>query len=353
MRSLDPSGERISIEIRQIIETLLADKSEGLALFTRMLDEFDAFIARELRSADAAVARAVSAVEHAENHTLLYARTAGMLGDALSAFRLDTVFHDFLVNAWSHAVERASRSSAERGQRYRELVPDLVWSIAPKVSPSERKELLHMIPGMLATLREGMAESGLEREQQVAFLGWLADRHKLALSAVHVPAPVPPLDMLRDTFSPFVNLAENAQRSAQPGAFDRDHLTEAIIELDIELDLIDQVLAQESDDASTVPDEPDSALQSRLKQGVMVEVNLNGKLANARLNWISTSAATLVLTLDGQDKPSVISVKLFRRLLNSNRARFLEAAPLFERAVTALMDSADKVDHTPAIKLAA
>ncbi len=44
LRSLDPSGERISIEIRQIIETLLADKSEGLALFTRMLDEFDALL---------------------------------------------------------------------------------------------------------------------------------------------------------------------------------------------------------------------------------------------------------------------------------------------------------------------
>lgn len=146
LRSLDPSGERISIEIRQIIETLLADKSEGLALFTRMLDEFDAFIARELRSADARVERAVAAVESSENHTLLYARTAGMLGDALSAFRLDTVFHDFLVNAWSHAVERAGRSSAERAQRYRELVPDLVWSIAPKVQPGERKELLGMIP---------------------------------------------------------------------------------------------------------------------------------------------------------------------------------------------------------------
>ncbi|KPC49904.1 DUF1631 family protein [Amantichitinum ursilacus] len=348
LRSLDPSGERISIEIRQIIETLLADKSEGLALFTRMLDEFDAFIARELRSADARVERAVAAVESSENHTLLYARTAGKLGDALSAFRLDTVFHDFLVNAWSHAVERAGRNSPERAHRYRELVPDLVWSIAPKVLPSERKEFLGMIPGMLATLREGMAESGLTREQQTAFLGWLADRHKLALSAASVPAPVPPLDMLRETFAGFVHApAESEGRDEEAAAFDRAHLAEAIQELDIELDLIDHVLAQESDEAVAAPSAPGDELQNRLQNGVMVEVNLDGKPSIARLNWISTSASTLVLTLEGHEKPSVVSVKLFRRLLDSGRARFIEAAPLFERAVTALMDSADKVDQTP------
>jgi len=48
LRQIDPSGERVSSEICRIVETLLADETHGVALFGRMLDELDAFVARAL-----------------------------------------------------------------------------------------------------------------------------------------------------------------------------------------------------------------------------------------------------------------------------------------------------------------
>jgi hypothetical protein len=53
----------------------------------------------------------------------------------------------------------------------------------------------------------------------------------------------------------------------------------------------------------------------------------------------------MVLSFEGKEVPTTISVSLFRRLLANERARFVEAAPLFERAVTALLETADTVDE--------
>ncbi|MDR3426581.1 DUF1631 family protein [Silvimonas sp.] len=358
LRSLDPTGERISVEIRQIIETLLADKTEGLALFGAMLDEFDAFIARELRNASTSVERAVEAVENAENHTLDYARTSGMLGDSLSNYRLDGYLHDFLVNDWTHAIERAGRSNPDRALSYRLLVPDLIWSLAPKVSLSERKELLGMIPGMLATLRVGLEDTGLPKPDQQKLLTWLAESHRLALSATHVSAPVPPVEMVRENFVSFLAAeAADTTNAAVAPAFDRQMVTEAINELAVELDLIDHMLELDEEALPAIPAKEtatpeeiaqDEAVDAGLQDGVTVEVNLTGHPATARLNWVSSSATTLVLTMEGNDRPSVISVKLFKRLLAAGRARFLETTPLFERAIQSLLNSADKLDSAPA-----
>ncbi|GGP26560.1 DUF1631 family protein [Silvimonas amylolytica] len=359
LRSLDPSGERISVEIRQIIETLLADKTEGLALFGAMLDEFDAFIARELRNANTAVGKAVEAIETAENHTVEYARITGMLGDALGTYRLDGFLQEFLVNDWTHAIERVSRVDPDRALSYRLLVPDLIWSIAPKVTPSERKELLGMIPGILATLRSGLEETGLARAEQQKVLAWLAESHRLALSANHVPAPVPPVEMVRENFMSFLTAEPPEETAAtQAPVFDRHMVTEAINELDVELDLIDHMLETEDKPLPPAPAEvqttataeeiaQDKAIEQGLQGGVTVEVNLDGHPSRARLNWVSTTATTLVLTIEGNDKPSVVSVKMFKRLLAAGRARFLETTPLFERAINALLTSADKLDSAP------
>jgi len=82
----------------------------------------------------------------------------------------------------------------------------------------------------------------------------------------------------------------------------------------------------------------------RLRSGVVVEINLSGSPTKGRLNWISPNSSNLILTVNGQEAPSIISVRMFRRMLKNSRARFVEVAPLFERAVQSLLESADLVD---------
>lgn len=358
LQELDPGGERVTGEICRIVEVLLTDTSEGVAIFSQMLDEFDAFVATELRTADKQVERAVQVMEHAENRTLQYARITALISEAMTHLKVDDFLHDFLVNTWARVVERAERGDVVRAKRFRLLVPDLIWSIIPKVTEDDRRQLFGLIPSLLEMLREGVALIGWGGQQQQVLLDWLVDSHRHALRASNLPAPPPPLALVYESFEAFINtqtveqpLAENERWYAPDGKL----LEEAIQEMEVELNLLDKMfdleMAQETEEQlssyfdSEILSAEDGVFE-RLRSGVAIEIFLDVTPTRARLNWVSPSASNLVLSIEDVPVPSMVSVKMFKRLMEKGRIRFLEAEPLFERAVQALLESADHLDSS-------
>lgn len=358
LKQLDPSGVQITEEICRIVETLLQDDSENPQLFSKMLDEFDAFIARELRAGNKNVERTVEAVEQIQNRTLRFAHTAAQMGEALSGLTIDAVLHEFLQNTWVLAVEMADRQDAKLARRYRLLVPDLLWSIVPKLKEDDRTQLFALLPIILNTLREGLASINWDAIKQKELMNWLVDAHTSALRASHSATLVhiPSLPAIHEHFTNFVNTpeasppTEHVERSLLES---RSFLEEAIKELDIKVQMLDQVFehelpAENFDETYSKKDtirDADS-IESRLRSGVAMEINLGGKPSQGQLRWVDPSVSNLVLSLDGQEQPSVVSVRMFRRMIAHGRVRFLESEPLFERAVQSLLKSADRIDQT-------
>lgn len=356
LKQLDPSGAHITAEICRIVETLLQDDSENPQLFSRMLDEFDAFIARELRAGDKKVERAVEAVEQVQNRTLRFAHTAAQLGEALLGLTIDPFLQEFLESTWVHVVELADRNDAKRAQSYRLLVPDLLWSIVPKLKEDDRAQLFALLPIILSSLREGLASINLDSKLQQDLLNWLVDAHTSALRASHSAtlASIPSLSAIHQHFDIFVNNPEvhpQTELSASKLPNSQKFLDDAIRELDIKVQMLDQVFDQELPaenlDVTVAVKQADlspESIQERLRSGVPLEINLGGKPSQGWLNWVDPSLTNLVLSLDGQEEPSMVSVRMFRRMIAHGRVRFLESEPLFERAVQSLLKSADNLD---------
>ncbi len=404
LRQVDPSGKHLTAEICRIVEALLADTEERVEIFAQMLDEFDQFVARELRTSDEDVERAVLAMESVESRTLQFARITAMIADGLSILKIDPKLHHFIVHTWAHVVERAGRSDVADSRHYRSMVPDLIWSIAPKVAEVDRKQLLSMLPGILATMREGMTLLDWDLQQQQDFLGWLIDSHTRALRAINLIGTVPPLSFIRDRFIAFMDNTEfdvrtptddaEADETKKVPEFSAALLADAIRELKVDINVIDDMFdtdfnpiksvgevtsvsdtglsagpaaneayadsdieeSEASRVANAVSNESAneiSDVMARLKSGVSIEINLYGRPSLAKLNWVSRNEASLVLTMVDRPKPSIISVKLFRWMLRVGRARFLEETPLFERAVESLLESADEIDAANEAEVAA
>ncbi|MDR3414165.1 MAG: DUF1631 family protein, partial [Formivibrio sp.] len=358
LQEQDPDGERVTTEICRIVEELLSDLTGDVSLFSQMLDEFDEFAARELRKADSQIDRAVSVVEKVENRTLEFARTTAMIANALSTLKVDDYLHDFLVNTWARVIERSSRTDPDQAKSFRLLVPDLIWSIAPKPDENDRKELFGLIPVLLNMLREGLTLLGWTAPERQVFIDWLVDSHRHALRATTVSAQLPPRSFVDAHFRQFVDACPTEllypnTAEIQP-VLDGKLLEEAINEMEIQLNSLDHLLVldmEEHDENSmkTLSGESKEIcledIFDRMRRGVPIEMTLDREPTRARLNWISPAATNLVLSIENQLIPSVISVKAFRRLFAVNRIRFLEDAPLFERAVHALLASADHLDH--------
>lgn len=364
LKKADPSGERIAAEICRMIEVLLNDGSESLELFSSVLDEFEAFIASELRGAEADVAATIAAVEDAETRSLRHQKIVLIITEALAGLTLDPLLSDFLVQTWSRVLERAYHEHNQRADAFRDLMGEIIWSIAPKPSNKERSSLLKMIPRLLETLQAGLQLSDWKGAQRQIFLNWLINAHSLALRASSVPMPVPPIADLKAPFAriPGGNITRPvvASRELQE-SIDSQYFHELIREIEESLSSAAELLVEESPApaistvetailapapiAAKIDDHTQEAhaLES-LKCGVAIEVRLDSEPSRAKLNWISTSTSTLAMTIEGRTRPVVISIKTFQRLLTNGRARFLESSLLFERAIERLFESADQLD---------
>ncbi|MES2073071.1 MAG: DUF1631 family protein [Pseudomonadota bacterium] len=356
LQQLDPSGTHVTEEIVRIVAALLDDESEDSLLFAKALDELDAFIAQELRARNTQVERTVQAVEQAQNRVLRFAHTTAQMGQALSDLTIDPYLQHFLQQDWVRAIEHADRVDAKRARRYRLLVPDLLWSIVPKLREDERSQLFALLPIILNTLREGLGLIGWDAGRQQELLNWLVDAHTSALRAGQGATP-PSLPAIHEHFSNFVDNPEAVPAASVDADLpeNRQFLDDAIKEMNIEVQWIDRIFEHDQELADAAPGQGGTATEEsaggensvlqRLKSGVSLEIKLGGKPSLGRLSWVDPKLSSLVLTLDGQTAPSMVSVNMFRRLIDHGRVRFLETEPLFERAVQSLLQSADNMSH--------
>ena len=389
LQQIDPTGERISAEICRIVEELLAHDSENPELFSKMLDQLDVFIARELLASNNKVEKAIKAVVHAEQRSQRLNQESAKLEKMLEGILITPYLRRFLIDTWAHVIERIERNPAADSTRFRLLVPNLLWSILPKANRDDRSMLLQIIPIIVPILREGMSLVAWLPEHQQELLNWLVDAHTTVMRTAISDENVLSLVDIQRHFHEFVH--PNAEPLPVTSVLDkvnvnRVFLDEAIKELEKELqevgvlhdldlqpDLVDTeeqttpngdnvahgTFAKNGLDAESsahgvndtdedevedgaTPSEDD--ILDRLRSGVVVEINLSGRPTKGRLNWISPNSSNLILTVNGQEAPSIISVRMFRRMLKNSRARFVEVAPLFERAVQSLLESADLVD---------
>ncbi|MFZ6819157.1 DUF1631 family protein [Undibacterium sp. Ji22W] len=354
LKQIDPSGVEITKEICRIVETLLQDESENPQIFSRMLDEFDVFIARELRAGNTETENAIEGAEQVRNRTLRFAHTSAQLHEALLDLTIDPFLQNFFETVWVYALELADREDSKRAHRLRLLVPDLLWSIIPKSNEEERAQLLALLPIILRTLKEGMSSIKCEPAIQDELMNWLVDAHtkSMRLSHNNTLQKQASLSAIHTHFNNFFADPdfENFTALKNQGRSDvNKFLDDAIKELDTRVQLLDQVLLkqlpQESVDSNfQTRDAGVDQVMEQLKAGVSVEINLGGEPGQGKLNWIDPALTNLILTLEGQEQPSMLSVRMFRRMIAHGRVKFLETEPLFERAVQSLLKSADVGD---------
>jgi hypothetical protein len=361
LKQVDPSGVAVTEEICRIVEAILADETENPNLFLKMLDDLDTFIARELLTQEKGVSTAVEAVEHAESRTLRLAHTSAQVSEALLGLNINDHLRDFLENDWSRAIEHAERNNPEIATEYRALIPDLLWSVLPKVSESDRQQLLALLPPILKTIHGGMEPIGWPAANKQTLMDWLFDAHTLVLRGNSTAPPPITFSAIHTHFQKFVDNPESVQPSA-PGKVSpvnrKGYLDEALRELDARINMLDhffdddpelqaQLQAQEDNETAAAErgeseaEEKPFDITERLRVGVAIEVNLGGKPSTGRLNWINQNASNMVLTLTDQSEPSMISARMFQRLLRNDRVRFLEDEPIFERAVESLLSAAE------------
>jgi Protein of unknown function (DUF1631) len=130
---------------------------------------------------------AARALLHAEQRNLLAQKLADEFAKSIDQHELAPFAADFLKGSWAQVVADAQLSCADGSDDpygYRAVVPQLIWSVQKSVGTRGRnKRLAQMIPGLLATLREGLARIHYPPELTAHFFEKLITLHQATLDA--------------------------------------------------------------------------------------------------------------------------------------------------------------------------
>ncbi|RMF19019.1 MAG: DUF1631 domain-containing protein [Gammaproteobacteria bacterium] len=192
----DPYYETVSA----LVDRLVNEFDRDFSLFDEVLESFQAFLEAEekrrklleKRTCDAEQGRAKAEIARERVREAIASRT----GDAVIPEAIEALLFEGWSN-WAVLVWLKHGPESKAFSQAMQVVEDVVWSLAPPVDDEgSRRKLLTMIPGMIKSLREGLASVAVDPGQQDT---WLKALEKAHLKALHQLAAAGRRPVARDS----------------------------------------------------------------------------------------------------------------------------------------------------------
>ena len=341
------NGQALLAEIKRIILRVLQDFETDPALFDSVLQELELFLESNFSHQDA---RLTEAVEDAEIVSVLLVNTTITLRDLLIPLKVDVRAFDFILLVWARVLvrafwlesvnDRAAKADGDLSLQFRDTVAELVWSAQPKVDAAEHHALLEILPGLVQRLKTGLHMIQLPEVERQYALDQLVAMHTDRLRATHERPTEKSMNLtqLRQHFARLELTRERAQiLPEQEWAVESAVIEEMFSTHGVEAEV-------ELVGSSTPLFENDQQILDLLRLGACIERLSQHKTERARLTWISAHKSLYVFTQETNSAPIVYSPASFVAALREGNARFVEYAPVFERAVDALLLSAEALE---------
>ncbi|HUW29456.1 MAG TPA: DUF1631 domain-containing protein [Sulfuriferula sp.] len=316
---------RLFNKLDGIVQTILADFSEDVGIFSTLLDDLLEFLATHQSQAESAIEESAQNIEAAERAEIAKVIVADEIRRVSEGLQLPDTIREFLDGPWQQVLSHAFAQQGEQSLAWKtslQTMHDLVWSVKPKHNTEDRLSLVVMLPDLLKHLREGMNSIQIDPKEREAVFSRLVTCHAAAVKAglqlqqelqsgdLHAPA-------LTDSPSAAITAAIETSKPLPVVAAERFELGAA--------------------DDDLIEDEYTDLARS-LKKGDWLEFhNDDASLRLARLSWVSSMRGIYLFTNnEGMDALTIALPRLAARL-RDNAARIVEASPLTERAVEKLI----------------
>ena len=152
-------------KIEQVVQRLLNDFVDDPRIFSELLADFVAFTGNERRRSELLEQRMRDAEEGRAKSEQARLAVEQELNKRLLGKTLPAAVVRLLQEAWSKVLLLVNLKHGGDSAAWRDAtatMDDLVWSVSTPETAEDRLRLLQMVPGLLRSLREGMAEASLD-----------------------------------------------------------------------------------------------------------------------------------------------------------------------------------------------
>ena len=312
-RESDRDG-RLDAKLRAIVERLLQNFDDDLAIFEQLHAELQDFQHVQARRAELAEQRVAESARGHEKLEQARHRAAQEILGRIQDRSLPPLLHGLLTRAWANHLVLILLRHGEASPEFRDalrFVDDFLDSTRPPTDAAEREALHQLLPRLERSLRTGLSNLAFQEHDIERLLAQLR-AHYRAQWGEDAAAEEPPLPV--DAPPP---IPDNLPPILRPGASAAE--PEAYVE----------VLAE---------DTPELLKVRSFTPGIWIEFNAGETVERAKLSWVSPMSGRYLFVNRRGLKVGDFSPDELALALIDGRARLLDAAPLFDRALEAIVD---------------
>ncbi|QVL47753.1 MAG: DUF1631 domain-containing protein [Thiocapsa sp.] len=313
---------RLVDKVREIVDAVVEGFDEDLNVFAVQTYKLEEFLREEEEHAQSKSQRVFDQLEQRDRQEIAATRVSEELVTRTSDTALPMLVASFFDRFWRRVLIDVFIRCGDTAEPWREALAtmdDLIWSVKPKDTATERNRLLTALPDLLKRLRRGLETVHLEEAWDPLF-----DRLiRLHMGALHKePPPGKTLD--QDAFATSASELLQTSGAANAPAFAAD--------------------MARGDDATPTSDEtapPDQylLLARSLEVGDWVEFqSFRGTRKTLRLGWVSKYRGVYLFTNRQGDNALTLATTSLAGHLRKGTARVLSQDPLTDRAVAQVLE---------------
>jgi hypothetical protein len=219
------------------------------------------------------------------------------------------VLETFLERKWTsvltvaYSVEDDKPGAVNNAMR---TMDDLIWSVKPKITHAERKDLINKLPGLLATLNKWLDIIKWKDADRLQFFAELAECHA---SIVRAPLDITPERQLEIA-------VEVAQEDAKR-RLEKDNAAAAAVEEAVD----EAVITLET-----------------LERGAWLEFEqADASMRKAKLAWVSPLKTLFIFSLGARKESFSLPVEKLAAGIRADKVRIMQVDGVVERALSEAM----------------
>jgi hypothetical protein len=281
----------------RVVDNVCRDFEIDVAVFARADSDLVAFLESERREAAPALNDQVAVALAAEESDADRAQVRALVRDHLAGLELPFLVRTFAETVWADYLTVLHKNPGPESDAWHSALAtldDLLWSILVKERTAQKAHLTKMIPRLVGGLRRGCTAVAVESDRAKSFFDALYGLHMAALkpaAAAAVPTPQA------------TTVAPVKQGAAAVPTNVHDFVSEMAV-------------------------------------GTWLTFGIGATPVNARLSWVSPLRSKYVFTSRSRTQAFVFSPEELAFELGTGRASLVvEPVPLFDRAVSAALDS--------------
>lgn len=182
-RACDPARGRddpLYHKLERMVELVLRDFVDRFELFDRLVLKLEAYLTREERAPGGRVEAVIAAALLQEQALLARREAEEMVEARIEHGDVASFVEVFLRTGWARVLATACRRRDREPEAFEQALANmeqLIWSVKPKSSPEERRELVAALPQLLRALTAALDAVGWNGAERDTFFSALAERH--------------------------------------------------------------------------------------------------------------------------------------------------------------------------------